>query len=61
MKNEKQSFLLSIFNTIWICKLIPYETLSYPIYKKEETISKVLAVNPGGSQGKLLNNKKKID
>ncbi len=53
MKNETQSFLLSIFIAIWICKPIPYETLSYPIDKPEETLSKVLAVHPGGSQGEI--------
>lgn len=61
MKNETWSFLLSIFSAIWICKPIPYETLSYPIYKGEETIWKVLAVDPGESQGEILNNKKRID
>ena len=35
--------------------------MSYPIYKGEETLSKVLAVDPGGSQGEILNNKKRID
>ena len=54
MKNKTWSFLLSIFTAIWICKTILYETLSY--YKSEETISKVLAVDSGGSQGEILNN-----
>lgn len=63
MKNETWSFLLSIFifSAIWICKPIPDATLSYPIHKPEETLSKVLAVDPGGSQGEILNNKKRID
>lgn len=61
MRNKTWSFLLSIFSAIWICKPIPYETLSYPIQKREETISKVLTVNPGGSQDDILNNKKRID
>jgi len=56
MKNETWSFFLSIFTAICICKTILYETLSYPIYKSEETISKVLAVDSGGSQGEILNN-----
>lgn len=32
------------------------QTLSYFIYKDEETISKVLAVDPGRSQGEILKN-----
>lgn len=56
MKNETWSFLLSIFSAIWICKPIPYETLSYFIYKDQETISKVLVVDPGENQGEILNN-----
>lgn len=48
--------ILGILTVIWICKPIPYETLSYHVYQREESVSKVLVVNQGGGRGADSNN-----
>jgi hypothetical protein len=55
MKDSRRICILGVFSVIWICKPIPYETVSY-INKSEETVLKVLAVGRAGGQGSDSNN-----
>jgi hypothetical protein len=56
MKDSRRIRILGVFSVIWICKPIPYETVSYYINKREETVLKVLAVGRAGGQGADSNN-----
>jgi len=51
MKNFIKNLLLGVVGVIWICKPVPYETLSYHIHQRENNVSKVFIVERGGGKG----------
>ena len=66
MKNSTRIFILSIFSIIWICKPIPYETVShlhYVRHQHQKTVNKVLEIPYSGGQESTSNSfkKEKID
>ena len=58
MKDLKRIIILSVFSIIWICKPIPYETLSYRQYVRhqhQKTVNKVLEIPRSGGRESTSN------
>ena len=66
MKDSTRILILSVFSIIWICKPIPYETVSYRQYvlhQHQKTVNKVLEIPYSGGRESTSNSfkKEKID
>ena len=50
MKDSIRICILGVFASICICMPISFDTLAYRIHQREQTVSRVLAVSPGGGR-----------
>ena len=58
MKDSTRIFILSVFSIIWICKPIPYETVSHRQYVRhqhQKTVNKVLEIPYSGGRESTSN------